>query len=185
MTDMNRRLPIAIFMMASILVPTSGGQARRDPLKSDEADQVAEMGDRPFDRLKLYVKYIEQRISDLKQLTAVHTAEHRTTQIHAKLDEFTRLADELQDNLDTLADRHSDIRKSLKELGPVIAKWPEVLNATPPDPLYDFSRKTALEATDSLTEQTKKLLEEQEAYFKEHPDEKGKNGTGPDAPPKQ
>ncbi len=158
------------------------GQAKRDPLTQDEADQVAEMGDRPVERIKLYQKYLEARIATLKQITAIHSTDHRSAQIHARLEEFTRLCDEMQDNLDTLADRHSDMRKALKELSPAAEKWPEVLKAPEADPAYEFSRKTALEAAESLTDQVKKLQEEQEAYFKAHPDEKNKNGTGPDAP---
>jgi prefoldin subunit 5 len=99
--------------------------------------------------------------------------------LRAKIEEFTRLADELQDNLDTYDQQHADIRKALKELVPQSEKWQPVLNQPGPDPGYDFVRKTAVEAAKSVSDQTKELQKDQEKYFAEHKDQAGKNGTGP------
>jgi hypothetical protein len=170
---------LCAIMMLTMFAPHARGQAQKDPLNDDEVDQVRELGDRPNERLKLYAKFIEQRITVIKQLSTEKTAENRSALLRAKIEEFTRLADELQDNLDTYDQEHADIRKALKELVPQSEKWQPVLNQPGPDPGYDFVRKTAVEAAKSVSDQTKELQKDQEKYFAEHKDQAGKNGTGP------
>src|SRR5271166_52434 len=160
-------------------VVASPGQKNRDPLSEAESDQIAEVRDQPVSRIKLYQKFIEQRIAAIKELGANPKAEDRKAELRARFEEFTRLSDELQDNLDTFDDAHADIRKALKELVPASAKWPDILKQATDDPAYDFSRKTALDAAESTSDEAKKLLESQTKYFAEHKDEAGKNGTGP------
>jgi hypothetical protein len=155
------------------------GQQNRDPLSQSESDQIAELRDQPVPRIKLYQKFIEQRISAIKDLGPNPKAEDRKAELRARLEEFTRLADELQDNLDTFDAAHADIRKALKDLVPASAKWPEILKQAAPDPAYDFSRKMALDAAESTSDDAKTLLDSQTKYFAEHKDEAGKNGTGP------
>ena len=130
-------------------------------------------------RIKLYQKFIEQRIAAIKELGTNPKAEDRKAELRARFEEFTRLSDELQDNLDTFDDAHADIRKALKELVPASAKWPDILKQAAADPTYDFSRKTALDAAESTSDVAKKLLDSQVKYFAEHKDEANKNGTGP------
>ena len=154
-------------------------QNNKDPLSQSEADEVAEVRDQPVARIKLYQKYIQQRIDAIKDLGSSPKAEDRKAELRARYEEFTRLSDELQDNLDTFDEAHADIRKALKELVPATQKWPDILKAAAADPTYDFSRKTALDAAESTSDQAKKLYDEQLKYFAEHKDEAGKNGTGP------
>ena len=176
-----RRLLLVLSALLLVSPLTSWTQARsqKDPLNEDEIDQVREYGDRPNDRIKLYAKFIEERVTAIKQLSTDKRADSRAAQLRAKIEEFTRLVDELQDNLDTYDGEHADVRKSLKDLVPESDKWEVALHQPPPDPNYDFSRKTAIEAAQSIAEQTKTLQKDQEKYFAEHKDQAGKNGTGP------
>jgi hypothetical protein len=160
-------------------VAAEAGQKNRDPLTDAESDQIAELRDQPVARVKLYQKFIEQRIAAIKELGPNPKAEDRKAELRARFEEFTRLSDELQDNLDTFDDAHADIRKALKELVPASAKWPDILKQAEADPSYDFSRKMALDAAESTSDQAKKLLDSQTKYFAEHKDEANKNGTGP------
>ena len=165
---------------ARAAAPANGpGQQSKDPLSDAESDQIAEVRDQPVARIKLYQKFIEQRIAAIKDLGANPRAEDRKAELRARFEEFTRLSDELQDNLDTFDEAHADIRKALKDLVPASAKWPEVLKQAVPDQAYDFSRMTALDAAQSTSDEARKLLESQNKYFAEHKDEAGKNGTGP------
>jgi hypothetical protein len=154
-------------------------QQNKDPLSQSESDQIAELRDQPVARIKLYQKFIEQRISAIKDLGSNPKAADRKAELRARLEEFTRLSDELQDNLDTFDSAHADIRKALKDLVPASAKWPDILKQAAPDPAYDFSRTMALDAALSTSDLTKKLMDSQTKYFAEHKDEAGKNGTGP------
>jgi hypothetical protein len=172
-----------LFLSAVLLLLPSllqlSAQSQKDPLNEDEVDQIREFGDRPNERIKLFAKYIEQRVTAIKQLSTDQKATNRSAQLRAKIEEFTRLVDELQDNLDTYDGEHADVRKALKDLVPETEKWEPVLHLPPADPIYDFARKTAVEAAQSITDQAKTLQKDQEKYFAEHKDQAGKNGTGP------
>ncbi len=95
------------------------------------------------------------------------------------MEEFTSLVDELQDNLDTYDHDHADIRKALKSLAEASPKWEPALHLPETSPIYDFDRKSAIEAATSAVDQIKQIQNEQEKYFIEHKDQAGKNGTGP------
>jgi hypothetical protein len=170
---------VLVLLLSPLFTLSLHAQKDKDPLNDDEVDQIRELRDQPVQRIKLYLKFIEDRIATIKQLGANPKAEDRKAELRAKLEEFTRLSDELQDNLDTFDEAHADIRKALKDVVPASEKWPAVLNQAAPDPTYDFSRKTALDAAQSTSEQAKKLLDSQQKYFAEHKDEANKNGTGP------
>ncbi len=43
-------------------------------------------------------------------------AQNKTVRMHNLFDEFTRLSDELQDNMDNFNEQHADLRKVLKEI---------------------------------------------------------------------
>jgi hypothetical protein len=154
-------------------------QSDKDPLSDNEVDQIRELRDQPVERVKLYLKFIEERIAAIKEIGANPRAADRKAELRAKLEEFTRLSDELQDNLDTFDEAHADIRKALKDLVPASAKWQDIIKLATPDPAYDFSQETALDSAQSTVDEAKEMLQSQQKYFAEHKDEANKNGTGP------
>ncbi|HEX3435392.1 MAG TPA: hypothetical protein VHT24_01395 [Pseudacidobacterium sp.] len=157
----------------------SWAQAQKDPLNPDEVEQVREYADRPIDRLKLFQKFIDQRIDAITKLSSDKKTPNRNAELRARIEEFTSLVDELQDNLDAYDQEHADIRKALKLLAPSSEKWQPTLQMPEANPSYDFARKTAAEAAKSAADQIKELQADQEKYFAEHKDQAGKNGTGP------
>jgi chromosome segregation ATPase len=170
---------LSAILFLSHLTPQVIAQSQKDPLNEDEIDQIREFGDRPNERVKLYAKYIEQRVTAIKELSTDKKAQNRSAELRAKIEEFTRLVDELQDNLDTYDGQHADIRKALKDLVPESEKWEPALHLPPSDTNYEFARKTAIEAAQSISDQAKTLQKDQEKYFAEHKDQAGKNGSGP------
>ena len=177
---MSRRIAcFLILLLAAASLSPLRAQDQNDPLTEDEVQQVRDNAIHPDDRIKLFTRFINERLDEIKHLSADPTAKGARTEIRGKFDEFTHLCDELQDNLDTYDAQHADIRKSLKELVAATAKWPDVLKSVPDDPTYDFTRTTALEAARSATDQAKQLAIEQDVYFQTHKDERHKNGTGP------
>ncbi len=170
---------LSVVMFLSPIAQQAWAQTQKDPLNDEEIDQVRELGDQPNQRIKLFAKFIEQRITAIKQLSTDKNAQNRAAQLRAKIEEFTRLVDELQDNLDTYDAQHADVRKALKDLVPQSDKWELTIREPPPDPNYEFARKTAIEAAQSISDQAKTLQKDQEKYFAEHKDQAGKNGTGP------
>ncbi len=171
---MSKLSPCLLFCCVSVLLfsPASHAQRSKDPLTAAEEEQVREATDQPNDRVKLYIKYIEQRTQDIHATVRHPATQHPGADIHKSIEEYTRLLDELGDNLDAYEQSHTDIRKSLHFFEDHIAKWPAVLNEPPASPEYDFARKTALDATETTGNDAKQLLKEQEEYFAKHKPDK-------------
>lgn len=141
-------------------------------MNQDEIEQIREYADRPPERIKLYVKFIEQRTSAIKQLTDDLRAADRNNKIQKLLDEFTNLSDELQDNMDEYHRQHADLRKTLKELIPNSTKWIDIVRTAPAGGAYDISRKSALDSAQTLNGEAKEMLEYEEKYFITHKPDK-------------
>lgn len=167
------------FLLAAGFALSVRAQDQNDPLTEDEIQQIRDNKTNPNERLKLYLKFIDQRLDALKQLAGQGKSDNEKAEIRAKLEEFTHLCDELQDNLDTYNEAHADVRKSLKDLTADSARWPVQLSAVGTDPSFDFPQKTALEAAKSAADEAHQLSLEQEVYFDAHKKERGGNGTGP------
>jgi hypothetical protein len=172
----------ALLLVAGCLSPLQSASAQRskDPLTPDEAEQVRAVADQPNERVKLFIKFIEQRTEAIHRDVVRPQTQHPGVVIHDQLDEFTYLVDELADNLDAYDESHEDIRKSLKYLLERASKWPATLNEPPGSPEYDFARKTALDSVDSTTQSANELLKSQEEYFAKHKAEKSPKKSSDD-----
>jgi hypothetical protein len=164
------------------LVPCAVAQQKDDPLTPAQVDQIREFGDRPNDRIRLYLKFVEERVDAIRDLSVDSHEDNRPAELRAKFEEFTRLTDELADNIDSYTSDHADVRKALKAVVEASPKWAEVLHKPPTDPTYEFVRRTALDSAHSMADDVKQLLADQETYFAAHKDEAGKNGKAPSAP---
>ena len=180
MTKRQCGLCLAISVCAITLAPQlAPGQKAADPLSGTQADQVRELGANPVERIKLYLKYVNERTAAIKSLTPDSAENNRPGELRARFEEFTRLSDELADNMQTYDTDHADIRKALRAVVESSAKWQPVLEVPPPNATYDFARKTSLDAAQSLATDARKLLAAEETYFTAHKDEAGKNGKAP------
>ena len=156
-------------LLTCMIVPVSTlAQTSKDPLTNDQVEQVRDTGDQPGQRVKLYMKFIDERTTEMHKITTNPRAQQPGVQLHNLLEEFTRLADELQDNLDTYSESHEDMRKTLRELVDHSGKWEAALHEPKPSLDYDFARKTSLDSAQSTNELAKKLLDTQEKYFATH-----------------
>src|ERR1700739_2713009 len=78
-----------------------------DPLTDEEVQQIRDNAIHPDDRIKLYMKFIEERLDAVRPLASKRSPPDEKATVHDKLEEFTRLCDELQDNLDTYDSAHA------------------------------------------------------------------------------
>jgi hypothetical protein len=140
-------------------------QSKKDPLTEQQIEEVREAGDQPVVRIKLFVGYVEERTKGIHSLNTDRLAQNKNVQIHNLFEEFTRLSDELQDNMDAFDEQHADLRKVLKEIVEKSDQWTAVLNEPPPSSQYDFARKTALDANQSLHQTATQMLADETAYF--------------------
>ena len=164
---------LALCLLFSSAAVLSGralqAQTKHVQLSEADTEKLREYADRPPERIKLYIQFIDVRITGIKEVLAATrpVPPDQTAQVHNLMDEFTKLVDELQDNLDGYADHHDDVRKALKQLTEADARWQETLKAAPPNSGYEFVRKTAIDAASSMAQDATKMQEEQEQYFKD------------------
>ena len=145
----------------------SWAQSKKDPLTEQQIEEVREAGDDPPVRVKLYVGYLEERVTGIHKLNADHIAQNKTVRLHNLFEEFTRLSDELQDNMDAFDQQHADMRKMLKEIVDKTAQWTTVMNEPGPSTGYDFARKTALDSNQTAHDTATRMLAEETKYFAE------------------
>jgi hypothetical protein len=128
--------------------------AQRDFLTSDEVDQVR-LTQEPNERLKLYVKFAEDRLNLVEQLLK-NNKPGRSLLIHDALDDYSQIIDAIDTVGDDAIRRklpidkgEVDVVKSEKEF---LAKLNQVEPANPPDiSRYQFVLQQAIDATgDSL-----------------------------------
>jgi hypothetical protein len=150
-----------------LVVTPSWAQSKKDPLTEQQIEEVREAGDDPPVRIKLYVGYLEERITEIHKLNADHIAQNKTVRLHNLFEEFTRLSDELQDNMDAFDQQHADLRKMLKEIVDKTAQWTTVMNEPGPSTGYDFVRKTALDSNQTAHDTATQMLADETKYFAE------------------
>jgi DNA-binding ferritin-like protein len=142
-------------------------QSKKDPLTERQIEDVREAGDQPLERIKLFVGYVDERAKEIHTLSADAVAQNKNVRIHNLLDEFTRLSDDLQDNMDNFDQQHADLRKELKEIVDKTTEWATVLNEPKPSAQYDFVRKTAIDSNQSAHETATQMLADETKYFAE------------------
>ena len=143
------------------------GQSRKDPLTEQQQEAVREAGDQPLERVKLFVGYVDDRAKEIHTINADPIAQNKAARIHNLLDEFTRLSDDLQDNMDQYDEQHADLRKVLKDIITKTDEWGKVLDEPKPSAQYDFLRKTAIDSNQSAHEASVKMLADEEKYIAE------------------
>ncbi|HUB52196.1 MAG TPA: hypothetical protein VL986_08620 [Terracidiphilus sp.] len=169
-----------VFVLCLLVVaPLSAQKNKRDPLTPAQQDQIAEAGDTPFARLNLYVKFLNEHADTIQGLTR---RAHSAAWVHRmddELNDFANLMDELSENLDLYADRKADIRKSMKDMNESIDRWQTMLKSIGKQTGFETSLEDATDSCNDLATQAKKVTDDQETYFKAHPDEKGQDRAEP------
>jgi predicted nucleic acid-binding Zn-ribbon protein len=172
---------IAVAVICGLLVATSlqAQRKKREPLTPAQVDKIAETGIYPNARVELYIQYLNEHADAIKKLGDRARSDARANKLNYELEDFTALQDELGDNLDALTDRKADIRKSLQKLTEATPRWQGILRALMGEAGFDLARKEAIESGLDLASQAQRLLQEQEEYFKQHPDEVGQDRWEP------
>src|SRR5947209_5901130 len=178
----------------SALVLWSGiafAQRHRDPLTQPEIDKIRDASWEPKQRLSLYLEFTRARLVKMEEMRNDPKSKDRAQQTHDLLDDFQRLYDELNDNIETYVDRKDDIRKPLKLIVEADTEFQAKLRAlkdaadVPPAEAatYEFVLTNALETVDSASEDHRKLLADQEdaaKHKKLNPSASAKNGGKPE-----
>lgn len=181
-------IKLGLFACAILLMTASAGAQlhRNDPLNPLEVDKIRDSAMEPEIRLKLYVEFARARLDKLQQARSDPklTPADKDEQTKAALRDFTDIYDELEENVDTFADRGNDLRKALKpvieadtEFGAKLRAFKSSLANSPEDVgKFGFLMNSALEAVDDGAKNHRDLLAEQEQTFKNKKD-KQKGGS--------
>src|SRR3984957_3579365 len=178
---MLRCVSVAFVLLA--LTPPIHAQHSDTSLSEGEIEQLREAAYFPIDRVLLFIKLLDTRNKSIQDLFAHPRKPGREQDTHDLLEQFTAIADELNDNLDDYGPRHRDIRKALPKLLEATERWSSNLKSPPDDEAYNVSRRLALEAVHDLHDQATQMIEEQKAWFLAHPPPK-ENKNAPIDPPR-
>ncbi|WP_263365675.1 hypothetical protein [Edaphobacter bradus] len=173
----SRLVLLALFACAPLLY------AQRDSnLTDSEVEQLRDSAYVANDRVLVFIKLIDVRVKALQDLYSHPRRPGREQDTHDLLQQFTALADELDDNLDDYGPHHRDIRKALPKLLEATERWGTAIKSPPDDATYDVARKLALEAVRDLREEATELIEQQRAWFAAHPPGKENPANAETAP---
>ena len=157
-----------------LLLPVASAVPRHDPLSPAEIDQLRDTAQEPEQRLKLYVKFARARLASVEQARSDPKVTDRGQETHDRLQDFLDLYDELNDNVDTYADRKEDLRKALKPIIEADTEFAAKLRAlknsgsASKDELtrYEFLLTNTIDTLDNSAQDHLQLLSEQEEAAK-------------------
>jgi len=176
---MLRRISLA-FVLLALVLPLHA-QRTDSPLSEGEIEQLRESAYVPNDRILVFIKLLDTRNKAIQELFAHPRKPGREEDTHDLLEQFTDIADELNDNLDDYGPHHRDIRKALPKLLDATERWSSNIKQPPDNPVYDLSRKLALESIRDIREEATRLVEDQKTWFLAHPPPK-EDKTKPESP---
>ena len=151
--------------------------AQRDEpaLSNAEVEILREHAPDPPARTLDFIGFLDDRTKAIDKLATLKRKPGKEEDIHDMMEQFTSIANDLQDNLDEYSKRHKDVRKVLPKVVVAAERWATSLKTPPDNEAYDVSRKLALEALADIRESVAAMIAEQKAWFLAHPPTKEDN----------
>jgi predicted nucleic acid-binding Zn-ribbon protein len=167
------RFPLT-WSLVLFLTCSAVAQSRHDPLNRAEINELRDTAQQPNERLELYIKFSRLRFDAVEQAHADAKATDRGHQVHDLLGDFLDVYDELDDNVDTFANRRNDIRKALAKVIEADTEFQAKLRALKDAATtsreeaqqYAFVLQSAIEAVDEGVQDHRQLLSQQEEAAK-------------------
>ena len=163
------RCALTLLLAILCLTPPLRAQRTDSALSEKEIEELRDSAYVPSDRVIVFIKFLDQRSKAVQELFAHPRKPGREEDTHDLLEQFTSIADELNDNLDDYGPHHRDIRRSLPKLVEATDRWATALKTPSDDPAYSVSRKLALESIRDIREEATQLIEDQRTWFAAHP----------------
>ena len=146
-------------------------QAGDDALSQKDVDRLRDAAFVPMERIKVFTEILndrQKRIDDLLARRRSHT--DFPEDMHDALDQFGKIVDELNDNLDDYGRRHRDVRKVLPKLIEATERWSTALRTPADNEAFNVVRRIALDDVKDARTLAESLRTELDAYFKAHPE---------------
>jgi len=177
---MIRHLCLILVLLA--LHPPLHAQDTGSALSQAEIEQVRDVAQVPRERVLLYVKFLDERAKAIDTLFAHPRQPGREQDTHDLMEQFTSIANELDDNLSDYESRHQDIRKAIPKLLDATDRWGTELRSPSDDETYKVSRKLALQAVSDLRDDANEMTGSQKSWFSAHPPRKESRGSKENPP---
>ena len=177
---MSRRLTLTLVLLA--LTTPLFAQRDQSALSEGEIEQLRDSAYIANDRVLVFIKLLDSRVKRIQETNTGPRRPGREQDTHDLLEQFTAIADELDDNLDDYGPHHRDIRKALPKLVEATERWSTAIKTPPDNEAYNVSRKLALEALRDIRESATQLVEDQKTWFAAHPpakEDQNRKETGP------
>jgi hypothetical protein len=175
-----------IGMIVAVLLAAGAFAQERDFLTADEIDQVRDAQE-PNLRLKLYVHFAKQRISEIQQFLSKEKP-GRSAMIHDALDEYAQIIDAIDTVADDALKRKVPIDEGMKAVaaaeGEMLGVLQKIQDSNPQDMArYDFVLKNAIDTTSDSKELSEEDLhtratEVMAAEKKDRQERQALNNTG-------
>jgi hypothetical protein len=165
----SRRALLLYLLAAATLAPFAHAQERENALSDAEIEKLRDTAYYPPDRITAFIDFLDLRTKRIDKLTAGKRQPGREEDIHDLMEQFTSIADDLDDNLEDYSQHHRDIRKVLPKLVAASERWGTALKTPPEHESYNVARKLALETLADIHEAATKMIDEQKAWFLAHP----------------
>lgn len=153
-------------------------QTRTGALSDKEIEQIRDARYVPADAILMFMKFLDARVERIQELYAKPRRPGREEDTHDLIEQFTSIADELDDNLEDYAPRRADLRRALPKLIEATDRWATAIKTPPENDAYSVSRRIALESIKDLKDEATEMNTDQQAWFKEHPPGKQKAPSG-------
>ena len=159
--------------LAIVLLLLTAGMARaqvQEPALTDaEVEILRDKAPVPAERVQAFAEFLDGRTKAIDKLLAGRRKPGREEDLHDLMEEFSSIANDLEDNLEEYGKRHKDVRKSLPKLLAATERWATALRSPADNEAYNVSRKLALEAVADVKQTATELVTEQKGYFLAHP----------------
>lgn len=166
------RRRVVLCILSACLPLQAHPQQRESALSDGEIEKLRDSAYYPPERVLAFITFLDQRTREIDRLNTGKRKPGREEDIHDQMEQFTSIADDLDDNLEDYGKRHADIRKALPKLLSATERWGTALKSPSDHEAYTVSRKLALETLHDVHESAVNLIEEQKAWFLAHPPSK-------------
>lgn len=172
-------LGILCLFLVVFLAHSLRAQQRESALSDAEVDKLRDTAYYPPDRISAFIDFLDQRTRQIDKLSAGKRQPGRDQDIHDLMEQFTSIAEDLEDNLDDYSQHHRDIRKVLPKVLAAVERWGTSIRTPPDNEAYKIARKFALETLADIHESATRMVEEQKAWFLAHPPPKDDGNAKP------
>lgn len=162
----------AALVLGAALISGAGAfaQAPDGALSAAEIESLRATKAAPADRIVVFVDMLNDREHSLNALVGKPHRAGFALNVHDAIEDFSAIADELNDNLDEYNKNVLDVRKVLPKLIAATERWATSLRAAGEDDAYKVVRRIALDTLKDTHDLALEMQESQVKYFREHPE---------------